>query len=676
MLSKSRGFKIRKTRATGARLLWLGVTSACLASGQNTISFADRLYPVFTKAGCQMCHNADGVASPTRLRFPEEDAPRQRIEAFGKSLVEMIDRKTPEKSLLLNKPTNRIKHAGGERIKAGSPEETLLKQWIRYLASMPEAEVQSALRYSKTDSTSAGETPNVAIRRLTHQQYANTIRDLLKESSDAASQFPPEDYVNGFKNQYQSQSLSPTQIEAYSMAAERLAENAFRRGDSRHLIPCEYSGPNQASCRAQFIQTFGRRAFRRPLLPKEASVYDGIFKAERDFLKGAQAVIEAMLQSPAFLFWMEDTSRPEWKAYTTASRLSYFLWNTMPDDLVLDSAAKGELNTPASVERMARRMLADPKAKQALDEFVSQWLRFDRAFASARERRTFPQFSRELVASMAEEARRFVGDLVWNDKNFMDVYRASYGFVNADLASIYQVAAPERDFDLVQFPANQERPGILGQALFLTLTSKPEDTAPTGRGLFVREQFLCQQVPPPPAGVDTNLQPVSELKPVTNRERLSEHASNKSCATCHSMIDPIGFALENFDAIGVRREKARLLFYPDVHEAKIPKKEVLLDLDTTGFIAGLPNSDFSGPRQLGAVLAGAEQCQECVVKQLFRYMSGRRESRIDEPVIHKSFLQFRDSGFHFKELLISLIKSWDGAPRERISNAERNHQTR
>ena len=163
--------------------------------------------------------------------------------------------------------------------------------------------------------------------------------------------------------------------------------------------------------------------------------------------------------------------------------------------------------------------------------------------------------------------------------------------VACELALLFESA---RDFDRADFPPDQERAGVLGQALFLTLTSKPEDTAPTARGLFVREQFLCQQVPPPPPGVDTNLQPVSEFRPVTNRARLAEHTTNKACSTCHSLIDPIGFALEKFDAIGARREKAKLLFYPDVHEAKVPKKEVSLDLDTSGQIAGLPDSQFAG----------------------------------------------------------------------------------
>jgi hypothetical protein len=342
----------------------------------------------------------------------------------------------------------------------------------------------------------------------------------------------------------------------------------------------------------------------------------------------------------------------------------------MPDEDLLRRAGEGELDSPEGTESAARRMLADPRAKDALDEFTAQWLRFDRALAAARERRSFPMFSRELVTSMLEEARRFVGDLVWNDRNFMDVFRAGYGFVNADLAAVYKVPAPARDFDRTAFPADQERAGVLGQALFLTLTSKPEDTAPTARGLFVREQFLCQQVPPPPPGVDTNLPPVAETRPVTNRERLAEHTTNRACAGCHHLIDPIGFGLEKFDAIGARREKFKLLFYPDVHEAKVPKKTIELDLDTTGQIAGIENSEFSSPPQIGEILAGAKQCQECMVKQVFRYLAGRHETAADEPRISRALADFKGSGFHFKELLISLIVP------ERSSHGERHYAAR
>jgi hypothetical protein len=660
---------------SGMLAILLGV-AATGAAAQSPPSFVDDLYPKLEKAGCNRCHNPDGVASATRLHFPEEDASRQRVAAFGESLVELVDIAKPAKSILLNKPTNRVKHGGGERIQKGSAEEVLLTRWIGHLASLPESRIRQALLYKKSESQSYGQTSQVVLRRLTHQQYANTVRDLLQEASDVANLFPPEDFVDGFKNQYKSLSLSPILVEAYSSIAERLAENAFRRGDSRKLIPCDYSGANQAKCRGEFIQTFGRRAFRRPLTAAETARYGAIFRAEADFPGGAKAVIEGMLQSPSFLFWMESTPRTEWKAYATASRLAYVLWNTMPDDALLTSAANGELNESGGLERVARRMLNDARAKQALDEFASQWLRFDRALASARERRTYPMFSRELVTSMLEEARRFVADLVWNDRDFMDILRADYGFINSDLAAVYKVDAPARDFDKVRFPPEQDRAGILGQALFLTLTSKPEDTAPTSRGLFVREQFLCQQVPPPPPGVDTNLPPVEESLPRNNRERLAAHTTNKACSSCHALIDPIGFAFEKFDAVGMYHDKPKLLFYPDEHEAKKPKKEVLLHVDTSGQVAGVANSEFGNARQLGKLLADAEQCQECIVKQVFRYLSGRRDTRSDAPLIQAALNDFRRSGFRFKELLISLVSSRGEAPRLEARDGERHNKTR
>jgi hypothetical protein len=658
---------------SGWRYFLVLAAAASCARAQQPFSFADKLYPVFEKAGCRACHSPEGVASPTRLRFPEEGAAPARTEAFGKSLIELVDRQNPTYSLLLNKPTNRIRHSGGERIKQGSDEEGLLKAWIAYLASLPGPEVAEALRYRQNEAAGRGEAPQAVLRRLTHQQYNNTVRDLLKDSTNPAGQFPPEDFVNGFKNQYASQSLSPIQIEAYSLAAGRIAANAFRRGDSRRLIPCDAADPG---CAAEFIRSFGRRAFRRPLEPAEIERLTRLFQAQDDFWKGAQTVIEAVLQSPSFLFWMEQTSNPKWQPYAVASRLSYFVWNTTPDDALLDIASRGELNSREDVARAARRMLDDPRARQGLDDFVSQWLRFDRALTTARDHHSFPLFNRDVAAAMTEEARHFVGDLVWNDRNFMDVFTASYSFVNSDLAPIYKVPPPVREYDRVDFPPEQQRSGLLGQALFLTLTSKLDDTAPTARGLFVREQFLCQHVPPPPRGVDTNLPAVAEARPVTNRERLASHTTNKMCAGCHHLIDPIGFGLENFDAIGVYREKQKLLFYPEWHGAepnRPPPKEVLLPLDITGQVAGLPQPLFSTPRQLGEILAATPQCQECIVKQVFRYVSGRQDTPADVQVIRQALADFQNSGFHFKELVVSLVKQWD---TERSADVASNHKTR
>ena len=235
---------------------------------------------------------------------------------------------------------------------------------------------------------------------------------------------------------------------------------------------------------------------------------------------------------------------------------------------MFESAARGELSTPQGVEATARRMLDDPRARRSLDEFVSQWMRFDRILTGDQGSPPLPKFTRETAVAMTEETRSFISDLVWNDRNFMDAFTADYSFVNADLAAIYGVPAPAREFDRVKFPAESERAGLLGQSLFLALTAKPDDTSPTARGLFIREQFLCQHVSEPPPGVNTNLPEITEAKPQTNRERMREHVTNPSCSTCHNLIDPIGFGFEKFDAIGARREKFKLLFFGDDEEGE------------------------------------------------------------------------------------------------------------
>lgn len=632
--------------------------------------FTNALYPLLQKAGCPACHNHDGVASGTRLHFPEAGAQSSEIESFGKSLALLIDRNTPEQSLLLNKPTKRIAHAGGKRITPGSPEEALLKGWIEYLGTLK----PSAISPETVASERVPARVVPVLRRLTHAQYNNTVRDLLGDDSRLANQFPPEDFVNGFKGQFQSQSISPLLAENYSAAAEKLAKNAFRNGDKHHLIPCKASGPGDAACRDQFIRSFGKRAFRRPVTNEEMVRYTHLFTAEaeskKSFVAGTQIVLEAMLQSPSFLLRTENGDVPEWIPYETASRLSYFLWNTMPDEALMRSAESGELNTPAKVEQVARRMLKDERAREAVDEFISQWLRFDRVLGMVKDRRIFPIFTSELGIAMTEETRRLAADLVWNNDDFTKLFSADYTFVNSDLAALYKLSSPASEFGRVALSESSGRAGIVGQALFLSSTSKPEDTSPTARGLFVREQFLCQEVPPPPPGVNTNLPALTKDRPKTHRERLAMHTNNESCASCHSLIDPIGFGLEKYDALGQQHEKLKITFFPARGEEEAKPQTVELPLDSDGFIAGIPNSQFSSPRTLGQVLARSAQCQECVAKQLFRYATGHKEAAADRPIIKRALNDFRQSQFHFQNLMISLIK-WtifpEGEPADAVS---------
>jgi Protein of unknown function (DUF1592)/Protein of unknown function (DUF1588)/Protein of unknown function (DUF1587)/Protein of unknown function (DUF1595)/Protein of unknown function (DUF1585) len=664
-----RHFRLNPRCATASRGIATLALAAAAAFGQ-TNAFQDQLYPVLKNAGCPTCHNSNGVASATRLHFPDAAASNERVEAFGRSLVRFVDREHPDQSLLLKKPTRRIPHAGGERIKPASPEEGILVAWIKFLAAMPAAELNAALKYDEADAPSERRLGAV-LRRLTNSQYNNTVRDLLGDQTAPANEFPPEDFVSGFKDQYDAQNLSPLLEEAYGNAAEKLARNAFRNGDTHHLIPC----PSGTPCAERFVQDFGRKAFRRPLTTLESRRYLSLFAKEKVFSAGAQLVLEAMLQSPNFLFRLDETTNPALKPYAAASRLAFSLWDSTPDAALLDAAARGELASATQIESAARRMLKDPRAHQALDEYVAEWLRFDRILTSSRDRRRYPKFSRETAVAMTEEARMFVSDLVWNDRDFMDAFRASYGFVNADLASVYGVPPPAQDFARVDFTPQSERAGLLGQALFLALSAKPEDTSLTGRGLFVREQFLCQHVPPPPAGVNTNLTPSTEAHPQTNRERMGEHASNQFCATCHNLIDPIGVGFEKFDAVGARRDDYKLVFYGG-HQAghRQPPKSVNLTIDTKGFVAGIPDSNFTSPRELGIILAKTPLCQECMVKQYFRYVTGRAETPADAPLVRKVLEDFRQSNFHFQELMISLVRNRELLRDERNVYVASNHQ--
>jgi hypothetical protein len=299
-------------------------------------------------------------------------------------------------------------------------------------------------------------------------------------------------------------------------------------------------------------------------------------------------------------------------------------------------------------------MLRDPRSRQSLDEFVSQWLRFDLALNAVKDRALFPQFTPELAAAMAEETRLLIADIVRNERSFMEVFTAGHAFVNSDLARLYRVPSPPSEFAKVSLPAESGRAGIVGQALFLALTSKPGETSPTVRGYFVREHFLCQQVPDPPPGTNANLPPLSESKPQTTRERLGQHTTNATCRGCHGLMDPIGFGLEGFDAIGRKREKERLTFMPDRLARDKKPVTVELPLEVSGIVEGLPDSAFASPKQLGDVLARSPQCQECVVRQMFRYAFGRRENDADRVQIERATTMFRESGFRVAALMAYL----------------------
>lgn len=610
------------------RLLLLGAASLWAAA---PVDFSRTVYPVFEKANCRGCHTHDGVASATRVLFPAEGATPGQIEAFGRRLAAVVDRGDPAASLLLRKPTNRIAHTGGERIRPGSDEEKAIAAWVVHLARI------------QADPSAPRSMSHVAhgVRRLTHAQYDNTVRDLLGDQTRPALQFPPEDFIGGFKTH--AQTIPPLLAESYMSAASRLARNAVRFGTN--AIPRCQTG--EAHCEERFVREFGLRAFRTPLSEEEQAAYVALLR------KSPLLVIEAMLGSPSFL--LRTKSGPA--GFRAASFLSYTLWDTMPDGELFRAAGAGELDTTAGIEKQARRMLADPRARAAAGEFTAQWLRFDRLAASVKDRRIYPEFSAPLADAMAEETRRLVQHLVWDNRSFMEIFSADFTFVNAELARLYQLPAPSAPFARVAYPSDSERAGVLGHGLFLAQTGKPEETSPTERGLFVREHFLCQQVPPPPPGINSTLPSfLIGAKPMTNRERLTTlHLANPTCAGCHNLVDPIGFGLERFDTVGRWSAKQRLTVFPTKDQRRNVKPEYHeLDLDTSASVAGIPDSAFTTARQLGRILAANPTCQKCVVRNWFRYTMGRQETDADQSLIDAVFQDFRRSGFRFQEMMVSM----------------------
>ena len=645
----------------GGLLLAVPAIRAQNAASIDPAFFSTKLFPIMEAAQCRNCHANDGVASATRLHFPEKGAGEDRIQLFGLSLAVLVDRADFSKSLLLNKPTMRIPHTGGERIKPGSDEDKVLTAWVESLASASDEALAAARR--NLGDVPEGAEPSQLVRRLTHSQYNNTVRDLLGDYSRPAQRFPPEDYVDGFKNQLGAQGMPPLLVETYSTAAEKLALNAFRIGDVNGLIPCKPASADDEKCRDRFVREFGLRAFRRPLRDDELQRYSAAFseqaRASGKSLEGARIVVEAMLQSPDFLFHLEAGPDGRSTDYDVASRLAYLLWNTMPDRALLEAAEKGELRTVEGRVQAARRMLDNPLAHQALDEFFDEWLRLDRVVNAVKQGRQYPEFSPELAAAMAEETRRFLHYLVWEDRSFMEAFSADYSFLTTELAALYKLPAPPGQFEMVRFPADARRAGLLGQGSFLASTAGPTDTSPTARGIFIREQLLCQHVPPPPPGVNTTLPEPNEQTPRTRRQLMVAHVENPTCAACHRLMDPIGFGLENYDAIGRWREKETILIptQRNAEDRRRKPKEIDLNIEAQGEIAGLPHSQFSDPKQLGTILAESPVCQKCIVRQMFRYAYGRLETAADEATIDALFASFRDSGFRFKDLLIALVRS-------------------
>lgn len=492
---------------------------------------------------------------------------------------------------------------------------------------------------SKTQVASA------PLRRLTREQYDNTIRDLLSIEGHPSVALAADEKLAAFY----SNAISPVtrlSVEQYRDSAEDLAAQAVNeRLDA--LVGCTGAEQN-AACADEFINDFGRRVFRRPLTTEEAARYRGLFDANqsRGFAEGIRVVLQTLLQSPNFVYHLELTPAPAGVGVTplggfeVASRLSYALWDTLPDSELLEAAAAGKLDSKDGLRVQAERLLGSDRAKDALSSFHLQWLGLDGLLDTNKDAELFPQFNDSLKKGLRDETTGFADFVIRRgDGRLETLLSGSFTVASPEVLALYgTTSAPAAD-GTVQLDPGQ-RAGLLTQGAFLSAHSHANQTSPVHRGLSVRKNLLCTDLPDPPANVNNN-PPVPDPN-ATTRQRFEQHRQDPSCVGCHMLLDPIGVGFENYDAIGRYRSD-----------------ENGLPIDANGELvsAGTSSGTFSGAVELAKKLATSPDVRTCVQKQWFRFSLGRFEGAEDACTLASLAADFEASNFDVKQLLLSLVTS-------------------
>jgi Protein of unknown function (DUF1592)/Protein of unknown function (DUF1588)/Protein of unknown function (DUF1587)/Protein of unknown function (DUF1585)/Protein of unknown function (DUF1595)/Planctomycete cytochrome C len=416
-------------------------------------------------------------------------------------------------------------------------------------------------------------------------------------------------------------------------------------------------GHHGAGCARQIITRLAHRAYRRPVTAQEvAQLVSLITMARRQgdsFEEGLVQAIEAMLVSPHFLFRIEKglpATKPEASPiaeaaaarplsdYELATRLSYFLWSSMPDDELLGCADRGILKQPLVLAAQVERMLKDARSRALVENFGGQWLELRKLESVKPDRGRFPSFDDYLLRSMRRETELFFENLVREDRSILDFVDGNYTFLNERLAELYKIPGVSGpDFRKVDLTGSQ-RGGVLTQASVLTVSSYATRTSPVLRGKWILENFLNAPPPPPPPDVP-NLDETRIGQSASMREQLEEHRKNATCASCHVRMDPLGFGLENFDAIGQWRTQ----------DGKFP-------IDPSGT---LPDGrSFKGPQELKAILrADRDAFAAGLTEKLLTYALGRGLERYDQPTVKKITNRLAAENYRFSSLVLEIVKS-------------------
>ncbi len=490
------------------------------------------------------------------------------------------------------------------------------------------------------------------LRRINRTEYNNSVRDLFGIKSAPADSWPADGITSGFDNDISGQGATADLVDQMLRSAELVAVEAVAHLDV--LLPCSVQSGGDAACGAKFVETFGHRAYRRPLTQEDrdrlgAALAWGI---TRGGLKtGVRMVIMTLLQSPHFLYRPEigapdaasvGTKKLALTDHEIATRLSYLLLNSCPDEALLAAADKGEVHTLEQVEAQTSRLLDSPAGRVAIKRFFHQWLPFDRLSKAVKSPELFPEFNEEMKTAMADGAQAFVDHVVFDSKegNLRELMTANYAFVNAKTAPLYGLQG--------NFGANQElatltepRAGLLTQVGVMAALADNVQSSPVARGQFIFQGLLCQPVGAPPGNLEGAGVPPTPDPTKTTRERYDEHRTNPACASCHQVMDPLGFGLESFDAIG------RFRF-----------KENGKDIDATGELTlDGEKISFDGALELSKFVAESPLARECFARKWFTYSFGRINGADDALTVEELQRAFPEPTSPIKQLFLAVTRT-------------------
>jgi hypothetical protein len=621
---------VHPTKGTerGSSIPSIPATSISSAPTSDTLQYARDIAPLFTQY-CQKCHSGEKPKGDLRLDFKDEAAVRKQLATdreFWQRVAENI--RTGEMP-----PKKKPQPSDAERSR--------ITRWIDH-------------DLLAINCNSPHDPGHVTVRRLNKTEYNNTIRDLLHlKQFNGADDFPADDRGYGFDNNGDVLSLSPVIVERYLKASDQAMKQAFGDPEAKAALTRAAAGYKEdfADWQAKIrlvIEDFAPRAYRRAVTRAEidrlmafAALSLSQDGESRD--KATMLPMRAALMSPEFLFRIERDANPTADAvavplneFELASRLSYFLWSSMPDDELFRLAREKKLRD--NLDAQVRRMLRDPKARALTQSFAGQWLEIRGLGQVTRDPAVFPNFTPALLESMKQETEQFFEAIVCDDLSIMNFLDSDFTYLNATLARHYGISNIEGDAFRRVALAPGQRGGLLTQASILTITSNPTRTSPVKRGKWILENIFNTPPPPPPPNVPALEEDTKKITG-TLRQVLEKHRSDSHCISCHERMDPLGLALENYDATGAWRTR----------DGSAP-------VDASGSL--ITGETFKDPREFRSILAKKQsEFRRGFSAKMLTYALGRGLEYYDTCAVNDICAEVAKQENHFSGLVTAVVKS-------------------